>query len=127
MRKKEEKENSWKLYRECDRILRENYQKWQERKISENLRKLEEEKADRLATATKKKSEVLKKLRKPKKETKSETTRRLEKEKKLKGMQQMKSNLWKQRRDQDQAIRDTWMQVKEAAKHENIRTGTSLE
>ena len=51
----------------------------------------------------------------------------MEKEKKLKGLQKMKSNLWKQRRDKDEMIRDTWKNVRRAAEIEEIWTETSLE
>ena len=93
------------LYRECSKILRENHQKWLERKANEQRKKLEEEKLDRLENAARKKTEIKKKFSKPKikKETKPEYARRMETEKKLKGLHQTKSNLWKQRRDRDEA------------------------
>ena len=64
---------------------------------------------------------------KKKKETKREGTRRLETERELRGLQKMKSDLWKQRRDKDQKIRDSWMQVRRTAEIEAVVTETSLE
>ena len=117
-----EGESSTTSSAEADDSWKEEYAAY----LAEKERELEEEKADRLASAAKKKSEIVKKTKK-KKETKSECTRRLETERKLKGLQKMKSDLWKQRRHKDQMIRDSWMQVRRTAEIEAVVTETSLD
>ena len=77
---------SWALYRECSRLVDENHARWLERKIAEDTRRLEEEKASRLAEGKLKRTKLLKKMEdKKKKETKPEATRRLEEKKNKKG------------------------------------------
>ena len=91
------KHNSWSLFRECASLINENKNKWKERQeAEEESRKIEDEKSARLVEAEKKK--FLKKAAVQKKETKQETTRRLEDKKKLEGRSRMRSELWRQRR-----------------------------
>ena len=51
-----------------------------------------------------------------KKESKEETTRRLEESRRLEGKQKMKSGLWKQRREKDGRLVEIW---KEFRKEDN--------
>ena len=129
LRKSKKKEDSWSLYRECTKILKENHTRWMERRADEERKKLEQEKQDRIEDAARKKAGILKKVgkQKIKKETKAECSRRMEKEKKLKGLQKMKSDLWKQRREKDERLRTSWTRIKEAAETAQIWTETSLE
>ena len=69
--------------------------------------KLEDEKDERLGIAGLERRNLVKKIKDEadkkgkKKESKEETTRRLEESRRLEGKQKMKSGLWKQRREKD--------------------------
>ena len=66
----DKKHNSWALYRECTRLMEENHTRWLERKTAEDKRRLEDEKASRLAEGKMKRAKLLKKIEgRKKKET----------------------------------------------------------
>ena len=105
--KKEKKEQSWQLLRECRNFLRENEKTW---KFIENekpkLKKKAEEKNKRLTLAKIQKEETMKRIKQTKissawkKLPEIEKKRFLEEEEKTKrlDLQEMKSNIWKKYR-----------------------------
>ena len=116
------KEEYWALYRECNYIMEGNRKKWLERREAEHLRRLEEEKNVRLKVSRAKQAKAKAKARlKAEKagkdgkagneEYKEDYSRRQEGKKKLKGIQMMKSNLWKQRREKDGHLVAVWKTV----------------
>ena len=66
------KEEGWNLYRECCRIIKENQSKWLERREEETIKKLEQEKQERLTEAAMKKSKLLKKIKQQKNKKKNQ-------------------------------------------------------
>ena len=136
------KEEYWALYKECNSIMEGNRKTWLERKEAENLRRLEEEKMDRLEMARLKKTksrnnageeEIQDSHVKKKKETKEDYTRRMEEKKRLEGKQKMKSDLWKQRREKDGRLVCVWKSVKQKEeddetnkeqRHSSLQEGT---
>ena len=108
------KEKSWALYRECEKLIQENKNAWHERQETEKLRRLKEkekeEKLARLAAARNQKKLYFKNVTAPnKKETKLDTSRRLEETKKLEGKQKMRSELWRKRREKDGMLVKVWV------------------
>ena len=101
-----------------------NKTRWLERREAEKQKRLEIEKEERLQEAKNKKNKIFRKFQeegkmKVKKETKQEYSGRLEEEKRLKGKQMMKSNLWKQRREQDGRLVNTWNVMRKQTESQN--------
>ena len=90
------------MQRECTRILSENHTSWLERRKEELERREKLERLEKVAIL--KKKIVIKK----KKETKKEMLTRLEKEKKEKGFNKIRSQLWRQRREKDGKLVRLW-------------------
>ena len=110
------KEDGWALYRECTAIMRENKTKWLERSEMERVERVEQEKQERLEIARMKKGRSMAKNKNIKTKTKSNeagtSTGRMENKKRLEGTKMMKSNLWKQRREQDGRLATVWKEIK---------------
>ena len=116
LKKQEEKEKSWELYRECKRYLEENDKNWQNRKTE---REIEIKKIERLHIAEMKKEQIREKVKKRKLEQEIEEKldklpedmkkKILDKEEKQERLDLIhtKKSLWKFRNKEKKTVIDT--------------------
>ena len=117
----------------------ENKTKWMERSEMERVERLEKDKQERLEMARMRKGRSMAKNMNIKTKPKSNEVgtskgrmENMENKKRLEGTKLMKSNLWKQRREQDGRLVTVWKEIKKKRKEDGTeenqpkgRQGTS--